>query len=103
MWLVRIAVLICGNPDRDSYIRSPFSLLFSLILQYMNPMLVRGPNYEEEDELFWKQLVPCEEDRPRFTTPKQGGAFRWFRAPNVVPIEKYRRTTHRNASVVDAS
>jgi hypothetical protein len=49
--------------------------------------LIRAPNYGEADELFWKQLVPCEEDRPS----KQGGAFRWFRSPNVVPFEKYRR------------
>jgi hypothetical protein len=58
----------------------------------MYPMnLIRAPNYGEAEELFWMGLVVCEEDRPRFTTFKQRGAFRWFRSPNIVPIEKYRR------------
>jgi hypothetical protein len=58
----------------------------------MYPMnLIRAPNYGEADELFWKQLVVCEEDRARFTTSTQRGAFRWFRSPNIVPFEKYRR------------
>jgi hypothetical protein len=53
--------------------------------------LIRSPNYREADELFWKALVPCEEDRPQFTTSRQRGVFRWFRSPNVVPFEKWRR------------
>jgi hypothetical protein len=64
----------------------------------MYPMthLIRGPNYREAEELFWKQLVVCEEDRPRFTTSKQRGAFQWFRSPNIVPIEKYQRPSPPN-------
>jgi hypothetical protein len=53
--------------------------------------LIRAPNYGEAEELFWMGLVVCEEDRPRFTTSKRRGAFRWFRSPNYVPFEKYRR------------
>jgi hypothetical protein len=53
--------------------------------------LILAPNYGEAEELFWMGLVVCEEDRPRFTTSKRRGAFRWFRSPNIVPIEKYRR------------
>jgi hypothetical protein len=65
------------------------TLIFSNIMYPMN--LIRAPNYGEVEELFWMGLVVCEEDQPRFTTFKQRGAFRWFRSPNIVPIEKYRR------------
>jgi hypothetical protein len=58
--------------------------------------LIRGPNYGEADEAFWKQLVPCEEDRPKFAASKQRGGFRWFRSPNIVPLEKYRRPSPPN-------
>jgi hypothetical protein len=58
--------------------------------------LVLSPNYGEAEERFWKQLVICEEDRPQFTTSKQHGAFRWFKSPNIVPIEKYRRPLSPN-------
>jgi hypothetical protein len=53
--------------------------------------LVRAPNYSEADELFWRQLVAPEEDRRLLTAAPWKGGFRWFRNPNIVPIEKYRR------------
>jgi hypothetical protein len=55
--------------------------------------LVRAPNYSEADEQFWQQLVSPEEDRRLLTTTPWRGGFRWFRSPNIVPIEKYRRPT----------
>jgi hypothetical protein len=36
-----------------------------------------------------------EEDRPRFTTAPWRGEYRWFRSPNVVCIEQWRRKKAR--------
>jgi hypothetical protein len=47
--------------------------------------------YNLEDEAFLRQVVFPEEDRHRFTAAPWRGEFRWFRSPNVVPIEHYRR------------
>lgn len=46
----------------------------------------------DTDEAFLRQLVLPEEDRLRLhpTIPWTGG-FRWFRSPNVVPIERWRK------------
>jgi hypothetical protein len=38
-----------------------------------------------------RQLTFPEEDRHLFTTAPWRGGFRWFRSPNVVPIEQWRR------------
>ena len=43
-----------------------------------------------DDEEFMRNLVWAEEDRHKFTSVKWDGGFRWFKAPNVVCIEKYR-------------
>jgi hypothetical protein len=41
-----------------------------------------------------------EEDRALFTTtPWRPGEFRWFRSPNVVPIEQWWRRRQANNSV----
>jgi hypothetical protein len=45
----------------------------------------------DEDEAFLRRLTFAEEDRPSFTTAKWEGGFRWFRSPNVVRLEVYRR------------
>jgi hypothetical protein len=34
----------------------------------------------------------AEEDRHLYTSEPWRGGFRWFRSPNVVPIERWRRT-----------
>jgi hypothetical protein len=47
--------------------------------------------YNLEDEAFLRQVVFPEEDRRRFTTAPWRGEFRWFRSPEVVPIEYWRR------------
>jgi hypothetical protein len=54
-------------------------------------MLVR--RYNAKDEAFLQQVVIPEEDRRLFTTAPRSGGFRWFRSPNVVPIEHWRRQT----------
>jgi hypothetical protein len=46
---------------------------------------------EEEDETFMRTIVFPEEDRRLFTTARWKGEFRWFRTPNVICLEKYRR------------
>ena len=51
---------------------------------------------ELEDDLFWRKLVMCEEDRRGlypWMAPSIG--FRWFRSPNVIPIEQARRRRAR--------
>jgi hypothetical protein len=47
---------------------------------------------DDADEAFMRSLIRPEEDRSRLypTIPWEGG-FRWFRSPNVVPIERYRQ------------
>ena len=47
---------------------------------------------DDDDEAFMRSLIRPEEDRRRRypTIPWEGG-FRWFRSPNVVPIERYRQ------------
>ena len=47
---------------------------------------------DDDDEAFMRSLIRPEEDRRRLypTIPWEGG-FRWFRSPNVVPIERYRQ------------
>ena len=37
---------------------------------------------------FWRKLVLPQEDK---STPWDGKGYRWFRSPNVVPIEQWRR------------
>jgi hypothetical protein len=41
------------------------------------------------DEEF-KQAHWAEEDRHLFTNAKWNGGYRWFRSPNIVPIEQAR-------------
>ncbi len=42
-------------------------------------------------EEFLQRLTWPEEDRHLFTTAAWDGSYRWFRSPNVVCIERYRR------------
>jgi hypothetical protein len=45
---------------------------------------------EEEDEDFLRSLVLPQEDCLRLGVAWRGG-YRWFRSPNVVCLEQYRR------------
>jgi hypothetical protein len=53
-------------------------------------MTTDGPSLDD-DEAFLRQLIFPEEDRHRFTATPWRGGFRWFRSPNVIPLEYYRR------------
>jgi hypothetical protein len=44
---------------------------------------------------FSRKLTFPEEDRHLFTTAPWHGGFRWFRSPNVVPIEQLRKERTR--------
>ena len=49
--------------------------------------------YTDTDEAFLRQLVLPEEDRLRLHPTVRGtGGFRWFRSPNVIPIERWKRS-----------
>jgi hypothetical protein len=51
---------------------------------------------EAEDEDFMHSLTRCEEDRRKlYPGVAWGGGYRWFRSPNVVPLEKFRPFNRR--------
>jgi hypothetical protein len=51
---------------------------------------------DEDEEIFWRRLVLPEEDRRRlFPGVEWLGGYRWFRSPNVVPIEQIRQRKRR--------
>jgi hypothetical protein len=60
-------------------------------------MLIR--RYTVDDEKFFREVVFPEEDRYLFTTAPWRGEFRWFRAPNVVPLEYFRRQEREDQPV----
>jgi hypothetical protein len=48
-----------------------------------------SPKSPARDEYtFWRKLILPEEDRK---TPWEGKGYRWFRSPNVIPIEQWHR------------
>jgi hypothetical protein len=50
-----------------------------------------GLHRAELEEEFMRALVFPEEDRHLFTKSPWRGGYRWFRSPNVIPIERWRR------------
>jgi len=46
--------------------------------------------YDDEHD-FARTVTLPEEDRLKYTTAEWQGGYRWFRAPNVVCLEKARR------------
>jgi hypothetical protein len=51
---------------------------------------------DDDDEAFLRTFVLPYEDWPSFLQLKgHTGEHRWFRASNVIPMEKYRATTVR--------
>jgi hypothetical protein len=72
-----------------------FSLLFFLN-HYMGMDMQTGIECDDEgeDEAFLRRLIRPEEDRRRTTVPWSGG-YRWFRSPNVVPLEQWRAKRQR--------
>ena len=53
------------------------------------------PADDHEEETFLRRFVVPEEDRYLFTSAPWSGGFRWFRSPNVVPLECERRRRQR--------
>jgi hypothetical protein len=46
----------------------------------------------DERDTSWQRFVLCEEERIARTGNSPGSiGFRWFRSPNIVPIEQIRR------------
>jgi hypothetical protein len=54
--------------------------------------------WEEETDQFWQQLIFPGEDRHLHTSQPWNGGYRWFRSPNVVCLEQYRRRRKQNNS-----
>ena len=46
---------------------------------------------EDPGEGFLQNYTCPEEDRHLFTSVPWGGGYRWFRSPNILPLEQYRR------------
>jgi hypothetical protein len=51
----------------------------------------------EDEDAFWRKLVLPQEERMRLGIPWHGG-YRWFRSPNVIPIEQARRKRRQAGS-----
>jgi hypothetical protein len=47
---------------------------------------------DEDDDVFMRRITYCEEERRLHTSAPWSGGYRWFRSPNVIPIERWRRT-----------
>jgi hypothetical protein len=45
---------------------------------------------EDEDDSLLRRLVLPEEDRMCLVSTPWRGGYRWFRSPNVIPIERWR-------------
>jgi len=51
-----------------------------------------GSKIRDDEHAFWQKLILPEEDRRRLTMAIwDGKGYRWFRSPNVTPIEQWRR------------
>jgi hypothetical protein len=46
---------------------------------------------DEDEEAFFRSITFPEEDRRLLTAAPWRGEYRWFRSPNVVPLEQRRR------------
>jgi hypothetical protein len=55
--------------------------------------------YFDDEEKFFRSMMFAEEDRAIYTTAKWDGGVRWFRSPNVVCLEKYRRSPRAQSSL----
>jgi hypothetical protein len=52
---------------------------------------------KHDDDQFWQKLILPEEDHLRLNPDHVWkGGYRWFRSPNVVPIEQARRKRAQN-------
>jgi len=51
----------------------------------------------DQAHAFARLVLPPEEDRARLITAPWQGGYRWFRAPNVICLEKARRLKRKVA------
>jgi hypothetical protein len=50
-----------------------------------------NPNHSHRDDsAFWQKLTLPVDERSQWTTAKWDGSHRWFKSPNVIPLERYR-------------
>jgi hypothetical protein len=61
-------------------------------------MVVRltSPNADPGDDAVMQAITFPEEDRHLFTAAGWQGEYRWFRSPNVVPLEQWRAKRESN-------
>ena len=52
--------------------------------------------YTEEAEAFWQRLVLPEDDPHRIHI--HCGGYRWFRDPNIIPIEHWMRVERKGGA-----
>ena len=50
----------------------------------------------ENEGAFWRKFVLPQEERMALGIPYRGG-YRWFRSPNVIPIEQWRKRKRKKA------
>ena len=46
---------------------------------------------QERDDFFLRGWTIPEEDRTKYTTQPAAAGYRWFKSPNVVCLEHYRK------------
>jgi hypothetical protein len=62
-----------------------------------------GKPLKDPDDEFMRKIHFAEEDRRHFTRLPYTGGYRWFRSPNIVPIEQARATRKTEPSDPDAA
>ena len=50
-----------------------------------------GPDADRDEDSILRELTFPEEDRRLYTTATWRGEYRWFRSPNIIPLERYRK------------
>src|SRR5262249_9546582 len=84
VYSMSLSCIVTGSTDK-----TPMSTMTEAMAEY------------EGEHAFARQLILPEEDRARYTSAKWEGGYRWFRSPNVVCLEKYRRLkTFRKVDVL---
>jgi hypothetical protein len=51
---------------------------------------------QKRDDSFLREWTIPEEDRAKYTSQPWNGEYRWFRSPNVICLEQYRRRRKQN-------
>jgi hypothetical protein len=58
----------------------------------------------DDDDALLRRLIPCEEDRRwLFPATTWTGGYRWFRSPNVIDLQAYRRRSREAASALSSA